>query len=357
MVLDGSGSIGGTNFELAKRTVANVAKAFPKETANVGVTVYSSAVYRIVPLYNNATMAEIERTILNTNFPDEGTQTSLGMMDGIQQFQNRTWRPLVKSGRFCETSERGQHKLGVPRIMMVLTDGNSNAGFEPLQAAARAASLNITVISVGIGAAIRDSELLTIAQGVSENRIRTTSYQTLVAKVGDLIQRSSRVPQRPQARQQFCDVVKKRRKRQFEYDMKAGERMTLDLKVDSGAAAGYYSFWGPPSSAMYDGELTPGLNVITAPREVRKPRWAQKRVKRSTELATPISNSLTKANDIIKCYIAIEGLEDSNQYRLEMLPGDQTPAIWPILIILVVVIAILAAVVFKVAKHFKNEGY
>jgi collagen type VI alpha len=158
IVLDGSGSIGSANFMKAKDFVAKLASAFgsPSRTSLVVFSSNSTVVYA---LDNTLGPAGIEATILNSVYPSGGTQTYLGIEDAIVQLANSA--------------------AGVPRKLVVFTDGRSSNPTKTASAAQNAKAAGITTFSLGI-AGYYLPELKTIAADVDDHVFTTANFDSLI---------------------------------------------------------------------------------------------------------------------------------------------------------------------------------
>lgn len=91
---------------------------------------------------------------------------------------------MASSIFFDSATDRPQY----PNVMIVLTDGNTNAGskpysevLEPLKAK------NIRVMAVGVGAEIDDSELKQIAMGNEKHVIHINDFNHLIQNMDELL--------------------------------------------------------------------------------------------------------------------------------------------------------------------------
>jgi hypothetical protein len=81
---------------------------------------------------------------------------------------------------------------GIPKVLILLTDGQSNGYVSPIPVASRLKSTGITIVSVGVGPNLYYDELNGIA---STNRVYLLSnFQTLISSFDDIIQTASSSP-------------------------------------------------------------------------------------------------------------------------------------------------------------------
>ncbi|ESO86929.1 hypothetical protein LOTGIDRAFT_74980, partial [Lottia gigantea] len=152
LVVDGSQSIGTASFDLLKTKLIDFTKQVPMgplET-NVGVVVYSSSVQPsgIIPLTSD--QAAIEAAINALPYPEAGTNTHLGMIEG--------------NNLLSASTRSGVDKVMVDKIMIVITDGVSDFPDATKIAAQNAKNDGVTVYAVGVGG-VDPTELNEIASG------------------------------------------------------------------------------------------------------------------------------------------------------------------------------------------------
>jgi hypothetical protein len=105
----------------------------------VGVASFSNGAFINFNLSTFSNVSAMITAIGNITYLDKGTQTSLGIQ-------------LVRDTMFTEANGMRPLSAGVPRVLIVVTDGQANSGFDPT---ADAASLrdtkNVNIFSVGVG--------------------------------------------------------------------------------------------------------------------------------------------------------------------------------------------------------------
>jgi hypothetical protein len=110
VVLDGSGSIGNADFQLAKQFVANLTETFALDKVRIAFLVFSAITTVIFPLDNNLNHAQMKSMILNAAYPSASTQTNAAILEAIIFFQSAVKR------------------AGVTQLMTVYKDGGSENG-------------------------------------------------------------------------------------------------------------------------------------------------------------------------------------------------------------------------------------
>ena len=159
-MLDASGSIGSSNFQLMRNLVANVVRNLeigPDKT-RVGVIVYSSSASVQFSLSRYMTNASLVQAIANIPYTGGGTDTADAILTTIQQFSTFYGARPVSSG--------------IPRIAIVVTDGRSNNETSTIAAAQMAHSRNILSYAVGVGSNVDMTELAAIASDPDSQYVR-----------------------------------------------------------------------------------------------------------------------------------------------------------------------------------------
>ncbi|OPL20628.1 collagen chain alpha-1, partial [Mytilus galloprovincialis] len=148
-LLDMSGSVGRSNFQIMLNTVASIADNFyigPYNT-QIGVDVFSTSVKTSIKLKDYNNRYYLERAIKRIKYQGGLTNTYRGL----------------NHVRYNSFSYRYGHRYNVPRIAIVLTDGKSQHKGKTLNAARSLKNAGVKIFSVGIGSGIDWSEVHGIA--------------------------------------------------------------------------------------------------------------------------------------------------------------------------------------------------
>ena len=257
LVIDGSHSISRAPFLSAKTAVSNMVKTFNQRDANIGVVLFSDGVESELPFNSAMSRNELVDGIYGLPYPDGNTNTCAGMMAAVRMYD---------ADGLDERRE-----AGVPRVMLVFTDGHSNRGCPPSEAAAAAKDAGITTMAYGIGTGIDDKQLLEIANGVQDNVIRTQDYETLKQQIARISRRAKAIPKKPPIGKALMENFSSAgEKRNFLLPVPSNG-VTVELAALQGSVLGYYSYTvEEPSSALYDGILHAGKTFIPAPSTRRR---------------------------------------------------------------------------------------
>ncbi|CAL1530590.1 unnamed protein product, partial [Lymnaea stagnalis] len=142
-VVDASGSIGETNFQIVLSFVTNITAVLTSEgqsDVRFGMVVYSERVTEVFNLNTFNTIQEIQKAIATAPYFASFTRTDKGL-DLAREM-------LTSEGR-----------VNASHIVILLTDGISTARDKTKLAAQRLRDNNITALSVGVTDAINPFEL------------------------------------------------------------------------------------------------------------------------------------------------------------------------------------------------------
>ncbi|XP_078660839.1 uncharacterized protein LOC144905190 isoform X3 [Branchiostoma floridae x Branchiostoma belcheri] len=164
-LLDGSGSVGTTNFELVKDFTAEVVLNFniSSDTTNVGVVQYSDTVRNEFFLSSYDTKLPLIDAINQINYLTGGTLTGFAI-------------DYVRQSSF---SLPAGARPTFPDVLVVLTDGLSQDNVVSSAAAAR--SQGITIFAVGVGSEVDFTTLLQIS-GYPSRILQVQDFATLVTE-------------------------------------------------------------------------------------------------------------------------------------------------------------------------------
>ena len=145
--MDSSGSIGSANFYTMQNFVVNVIENFEirANSTRVGVIQYASSANIIIPLGSINNAEQLSTAIYSITYISGSTSTNLALDLVPIAFAN------------------ARNNQGIPHIVILLTDGNSDSPTLTAQAAVKVHDDNIEVYSIGIGFGVNEAELLAIA--------------------------------------------------------------------------------------------------------------------------------------------------------------------------------------------------
>ncbi|XP_052079167.1 cartilage matrix protein-like [Mytilus californianus] len=149
-VLDSSGSVGASNWQLMLKFVQDVINIFTigKDEVQVGVDIYAHTTYTKIKLNSYQSKTQLLNAVKTISFLKGGnTYTS----SGIQRMTGTSF-----------SSSYGR-RPNVPKIGIIVTDGKSSSSSATVSAANAARASGIKLFAIGIGSSISSSELRGIA--------------------------------------------------------------------------------------------------------------------------------------------------------------------------------------------------
>jgi len=164
IVLDGSGSIHPDDFGLAKVYISLLMSAYGSPS-RITFIVYSDDALTIFNIDHSLSPYDMDEKVREAKQPRELTYTNLGIDAAIAQLSSSP--------------------AGVPRKMVVFTDGASNDRQKTILSAQNAKANGITAYSIGIGN-YNHPELLAIASGRQENIFTFVKFNDLLDKMKEI---------------------------------------------------------------------------------------------------------------------------------------------------------------------------
>uniref|UniRef100_A0A8C5QE72 Collagen alpha-1(XXI) chain n=1 Tax=Leptobrachium leishanense TaxID=445787 RepID=A0A8C5QE72_9ANUR len=171
-IVDGSWSVGYTDFDTAKSWLINITSSFDIGPAytQVAVVQYSDAPRLEFPLGQHRTNQQLITALKSMKYLGGNTQTGRAI-----KFATENVFP---------TSQRTN--VAKNRIAIVVTDGKSQD--DVIQSAAQARDENIIMFAVGVGSEITKSELVAIANSPSTDYVLYAEDYTTIDKIKETMQ-------------------------------------------------------------------------------------------------------------------------------------------------------------------------
>ncbi|XP_059141677.1 uncharacterized protein LOC131929465 [Physella acuta] len=162
--LDGSSSVSAPNFQIAKENVKNLISRLPlsQDMVHVGLVQFSAKPVLEFPLNRYFDRLTALSAVDHVTYLKGNTETGLA----INYIRTDVFGPLMGA------------RAGVPKIIILLTDGQATHHDDAVNAANQARQNGIAIITVGIGSQIDQSEL----EQISGNRdyvFRATDFEGL----------------------------------------------------------------------------------------------------------------------------------------------------------------------------------
>ncbi|EDO40308.1 predicted protein [Nematostella vectensis] len=166
-LVDGSGSIGSSNFDRLKEFVSTVIGGFvisPQGT-QISVVVYHSSAKTHLSFGDAQDLISVRRIISSIAYPSgPQTYTDRGLVEAHQRF----------------AKENGARSSRTTRVVVVINDGKSNG--ESLEASSKPLKdEGIVIMALGFGSSVRVEELQTMASSQGDMHL----YSTAIALKND----------------------------------------------------------------------------------------------------------------------------------------------------------------------------
>ena len=221
---------------------------------------------------------------MNSLYPSGSTNTSGGILTAV------------------DLLNKASHREGSPRIMLVFTDGNSNAPPGVTNAMTAAKQGSISTFAIGIGPQTNQSELLEIASNDATHVMSMSSYQALSESFEMMNTQTCKISQKPDVGKTVNDSLVKDEKRYFCYDI-TSDGITVAIDVVIGKTESYYSYsLENPSSALNDGSIS-GRTFIP-------------------DLNKAAIRDMTNTTHTTKVCITVKGIEVVNNFTIDSDKGD-----------------------------------
>lgn len=184
LVLDGSGSIAPSDFEVMKDFVRDFIASFPigERGANIGLIQFSTTAELYLSLSDDT--ADVNASI--NNMTQFGASTNIAAAIDLAQNQF-----VVR-------------RAGIPRVMIVLTDGLHNESGNPIVSADRARVAGTAVFGVAVGGF--DFEEISRISGGDENVILVSAYNGLKIVMDLLLNNACSVVVVPQPGEENLEI-------------------------------------------------------------------------------------------------------------------------------------------------------
>jgi uncharacterized protein YegL len=294
-LIDESGSVGSINFQESLDFVKNMTKAFPdqklsgKDGTRFGLSTFSSSYRSHFYLSNYTKQSDYLSAISRVSYAGGGTQLGEALQHILtDQFtEERGLRPEVD---------------GVPRILIVLTDGRSHDSVSI--PAKNVRDENIVIYAIGIGG-YNLEQLKEIAS--SESHVYTLStFTQLEIFISTLTSSTCYEPRPASLNETIITDVKKDTYQYFSYKVKESSNLEINVVDLSGSTLVYVSRTNPHPS-KFDNDISFDLS--------------QQKNKILIIPARPISDTRRKRSDddelTRQIYVSVTSDTDSASFKIE----------------------------------------
>ena len=172
-LLDSSDSVGPKNFDLALDFVNNITKNFfiGADSVQVGVATFSTGFSPKITLGQNNQRNSLESALSHIPFTG-GAGTNTGR--AIGSIRKRSF--MVSAG----------HKANVPKLVVLVTGGQSTDKEVMFREVQKAKNDGITILAIGVGTEIDDGEMNAFASDGGQNVHRANVFEALKHLTGSV---------------------------------------------------------------------------------------------------------------------------------------------------------------------------
>ncbi|GFR96142.1 collagen alpha-5(VI) chain, partial [Elysia marginata] len=215
-LLDKSGSVGQTNFDKMLTFVKNVARDFnigPNDV-QIGVDTFSTGFDHEFKLNAHGDKASLTQAVSGVSFTGGGTNTG----------------NAIKNMRQQSFTANSGHRANVPKVAIVVTDGQSNNKALTSDEAQKARDAGITMLAIGIGSGVDDAELNSIATDPdSQNVYKASTFDALTGLQGYIAAKA-------------CDEAKPQPSANPAPSQNCGSKADIVFVLDSSGSVGANNF-------------------------------------------------------------------------------------------------------------------
>ena len=318
-VMDESGSVGYSDFELMKDFVHNISNSYNigPDAVRIGVLTYGSSYTFEFYLNTYSTKVDVLNAIDNIYFNGGGTNTA-GALDAIRYYG------------FTEANGARPSSQGVPRIAIVITDGYSNSYSATYYSALQLHNDGIVVFGVGIAGA-NVNELYSIASDPSYVSFLSSFDANLLSNLQVTISSEACVGKLMRA---CCSEIQTKivykQLAMIYVCISASTNIPVDEDVTSIVSTGefkYINYELPSGNQGLTIQLNVsngGIAVLYASTVVRTPNEAVHNVKLVSDGwgDAYINPSQVCSNGGDKVYITVEGLTNDTELTISADVGD-----------------------------------
>ena len=215
-LLDKSGSVGQANFDKMLQFVRNVANDFEigPNDVQVGVDTFSTGFDHEFKLNANNDKTKLQQAVSSISYSGGGTNTGNAIK-------------LMRQQSFTANSG---HRANVPKVAIVVTDGQSNNKALTAAEAQKARDAGITVLAIGVGSGVDDAELNAIASDPdSQNVFKASTFDALTGLQGFVAAKA-------------CDDVKPQPSANPNPNQVCGSKADIVFLIDSSGSVGPNNF-------------------------------------------------------------------------------------------------------------------
>ena len=312
--MDGSGSIKRSNFNKEKQFVVSLIKNLDLNETRVSVMTFSTFTNTLFYLNSFKNISNIENLVTNAEYDADGTNTGLALN-------------LADSEIMQEYRGMRNESLGIPRIIMVITDGESNDKTLTFNHSQIIKNRGINIISIGIGN-LNPKELNDIASSKSDV-YKVEDFDKIVLILASLSRTVCLKPAKISPEQSISSLVSKNTYKYFKLSLMNNmtylNKFSIELNTLSGKTDLVYSFTdeNPKLDSDYiqltNKPSSNSGNFIEKPKSASISKQSSQVVKDKATTGNnanyfQVTRPSTGQNEIL--YIGIKGYSDVNRFQV-----------------------------------------
>ena len=233
ILTDSSGSIGAGNFQTIRNFLTDLIKSLPigfNET-RASIINFSNTADILIDLSKGTSSEVLLQTIKTMPFIGGGTSTDLALK-------------LANEKVLIESAGMRPEQQGVPKVVMVVTDGKSGNPAQTLIEAQKIKDRKFSIISVGIAGA-NIQELIDIATSAND-QYYVNNFNQILQIINSLSRTTCLQSAELPSKTEILSRVEKNSYKYFRLSLvkpnETLEELTLELQILSGLTELYYSF-------------------------------------------------------------------------------------------------------------------
>ncbi|CAF1047667.1 unnamed protein product [Didymodactylos carnosus] len=317
-ILDASGSIGPTDYERQRnftKDILQLVNVGPNKT-HVAIINYSAKIETLSLLNQYYTINEKLNRVNNATYFGEATHTGEALQEANRVFSNNNGpRPTED---------------GAPKVIFLITDGQSNGAVPPIPVAAVLKQRDIHIFTVGVGNGVNLNELHAICtQPWRENYLPIANYSSLEQRLSQFVSKSCAEPINVGENSTVTGECAKDKYKFFKIIIKViGNKTLITVKNFNGKVKLFHSFNGrhpkDPTEFEYSDDKPKTLTTLTSliwarhySNDIGERGFEPKqRIGRTDEdEVTLIVDKPSNNTEFV--YIGVKGLEEQNRFAVK----------------------------------------
>jgi hypothetical protein len=329
--MDSSGSIGDKDFIKEQTFVKTLMASLQigQNETRVGIINYNTNAEVLVDFSKPQTLKSLTDIIDKIKYKGGNTNTAEALLFANERILN-------------ETKGMRPAKDGIPKVVVVITDGESNVNQkDTIPQANKLKDRGFSIISVGVGQGINLQELIAIAS-TPDDQYFVSDFDQIITLINGLSTATCQQPAVIESEQEIVSVVEQNAYKYFKFSLeKADEnasslasssnktyldRFTIELKELNGSASLYFSFEennpkAPSDLIQQNSQPEYDTNFIEIP-ENKSRKLDLKTAKSETKASNRAKKSQfyqvqrPTAGQNEYLYVSVKGMDKLNEFQI-----------------------------------------